>query len=78
MARQAAWGDPGLHRGAVGAPLHPVARRTGAVGHHLHQVGAPVDQPGAVVGGVAAGQRAVGDQPVVQRATLLLGVVVDF
>ena len=69
--------QPGLDDGAVRAAFDPVGGGVGTVGHDLDQFGAAVDQPDAVVGGVPVGQRAVGDQPVVQRAALLLGVVVD-
>ena len=46
------------------------------LGEGVHQLGAEEDEPGAVLGGVAVGQRAVGDEAVDERAPLLLGVVV--
>ena len=46
------------------------------LGEGVRQLGAEEDEPGAVLGGVAVGQRALGDEAVDERAPLLLDVVV--
>ena len=67
----------GLHRSTrAGVAFDPVGVLAVALGDGLDELGAAVEQAGAVVGGVAGGQRAVGDQRLEQRAALLLGVVV--
>ena len=67
--------QPRFH-GAAALRNDGVGGRVVAFGDRLDELGAAVEHPGAVVGGVPGGQRAVGDQLVEQRAPLLLGVVV--
>jgi hypothetical protein len=61
---------------AVAGGLDEVCAAAVALAHGLDEVGATIEQPDAVVGRVAAGQGAVGDELLEQRAALLLGVVV--
>ncbi len=73
--RQQTWLDPFLER-LVTVLGDQVGTLTGDVRQRLGHLGVPVEQADAVVGGVAAGQRPVRDQALVERPALRLGVVV--
>ena len=64
--------DPNLDGGTVGAPADVVGADLGAFAHRFDELGAPVDDAHAVVGGVGLRQGAVGDQFLEQRTALRL------
>ena len=68
--RQSVRVGSGVSRAVSSDPVNLVGERTGLLGDRLVQVGPVVHEPGAVVGRVAVGQRAVGDQPVDERPPL--------